>query len=188
VAWFTYWSLFGWMITGVWLLWIEGSAVLDCAALARFLLNDSPYAPLLQLTFYLVPPILVQLVCTVARVRAARAGGEQWMLPVSMKHAFWHEPVTIWPILCLWAGVSSLALFNQVALGLACLRLRTPPTWYWSGSGYVCRSSALRASARRFAHPHSGNGSESRRHAEGDLPVAAAEGRLSSPYMIAGGD
>ena len=24
VVWFTYWSLFGWMITGVWLLWIEG--------------------------------------------------------------------------------------------------------------------------------------------------------------------
>jgi len=40
-----------------------------------------------------------------------------------MKHAFWHEPVTIWPILCLWAGVASLALFNQVALGLACLAI-----------------------------------------------------------------
>ncbi|PYT35418.1 MAG: hypothetical protein DMG58_02220 [Acidobacteria bacterium] len=124
VVWFTYWSLFGWMISGVWLLWIEGSTVLDCAALARFLLNDSPWAPLLQVTFYVVPPILAQLVCTVASGAVlARAGGEQWMLPVSMKHAFWHEPVTIWPILCLWAGVASLTLFNQVALGLACLAI-----------------------------------------------------------------
>jgi Zn-dependent protease with chaperone function len=105
-------------------LWIEGSTVLDCAALARFLLNDSPWAPLLQVTFYLVPPILAQLVCTVASGAVlARVGGEQWMLPVSMKHALWHEPVTIWPILCLWAGVASLALFNQVVLGLACLAI-----------------------------------------------------------------
>lgn len=124
VVWFTYWSLFGWMITGVWVLWVEGSTVLDCAALARFLLNDSPYAPLLQLTFYLVPPILAQLVCTVASGAVlARLSGDQWRLPVSLKHAFWHEPVTIWPILCLWAGVSSLMLFNQVALGLACLAI-----------------------------------------------------------------
>ena len=78
VVWFTYWSLFGWMISGVWLLWIEGSTVLDCAALARFLLNDSPWAPLLQVTFYVVPPILAQLVCTVASGAVlARAGGEE---------------------------------------------------------------------------------------------------------------
>jgi len=186
VVWFTYWSLFGWMITGVWILWIEGSAVLDCAALARFLLNDSPYAPLLQMTFYLVPPILMQLVCTVASGAVlARAGGDHWMLPVSMKHVFWHEPVTIWPILCLWAGVSSLALFNEFALGLACLAVA-----YAAHVVLVALWVRLQKLSRYELPP-------------GDLRsrilalalkagvtlkeiylLPAAEGRLSGPYMI----
>jgi len=186
VVWFTYWNLFGWMITGVWLLWIEGSAVLDCAALARFLLNDSPYAPLLQMTFYLVPPILVQLVCTVASGAVlARAGGDHWMLPVSMKHAFWHEPVTIWPILCLWAGVSSLALFNEFALGLACLAVA-----YAAHMGLVGLWLRLQKLSRYELPP----GDLRSRIVELALKAGvtlkeiyllpAAEGRLGGPYMV----
>src|SRR5215467_15483469 len=107
VVWFTYWSLFGWMITGVWLLWIEGSTVPGLCGAGSFPV-DSSYAVLLQLAFYLAPPILVQPVCTVASGAVlARVSGEQWMLPVSLKHTFWHEPANIWPILCLWAGVAS---------------------------------------------------------------------------------
>jgi Zn-dependent protease with chaperone function len=186
VVWFTYWSLFGWMITGVWLLWIEGSTVLDCAALARFLLNDSPWAPLLQVTFYLVPPILAQLVCTVASGAVlARVGGEQWMLPVSLKHAFWHEPVTIWPILCLWAGVASVALFNQVALGLACLAIaygaHVVMVWLWLRlqklSRYELPPGDLRSRILELALKAGVTLKEI-------YLLPAAEGRLSSPYMI----
>ena len=122
VVWFTYWRVFGWVMTGAWLLWVQGSNALDCAALARFLLNDSSKAPLLQFTFYLVPPILIQLICTLTSGRVLRrAGGGQWELPVTLKHAFWHEPVNIWPLLCLLAGVASLMLFNAFVLGFACL-------------------------------------------------------------------
>jgi Zn-dependent protease with chaperone function len=121
VVWFTYWRVFGWVITGAWLLWVQGSTVLDCAALARFLLDDSSLAPLLQLAFYLVPPILVQLVCTVASGPVlARMSGQRWMLP-SLKHAFWHEPVTIWPLFGLLAGVACITLFDEFLLGLICL-------------------------------------------------------------------
>lgn len=122
VVWFTYWRLFGWVLTGAWLLWVQGSTVLDCNALARFLLNDSPWSPLLQVAFYLVPPVLVQFICTVASGAVlARVSGEHWILPVSLKHAFWHEPVTILPLLCLLAGVASLTLFDEWVLGPACL-------------------------------------------------------------------
>ena len=121
VVWFTYWRVFGWVITGAWLLWVQGSTVLDCAALARFLLDDSSLAPLLQLAFYLVPPILVQLICTVASGPVlARMSGQRWMLP-SLKHAFWHEPVTIWPLFGLLAGVACITLFDEFLLGLICL-------------------------------------------------------------------
>src|SRR4029077_20366688 len=107
VVWFTYWRLFGWVITGAWLLWVQGSTVLDCAALVRFLLNDSSMAPLLQLSFYLVPPILMQLICTVASGTVlARLSGERCLLPVSFTHPFWHEPVNIWPLFALLAGVA----------------------------------------------------------------------------------
>jgi Zn-dependent protease with chaperone function len=186
VVWFTYWSLFGWMITGVWLLWIEGSTVLDCAALARFLLNDSPWAPLLQVTFYLVPPILAQLVCTVASGAVlARVGGEQWMLPVSLKHAFWHEPVTIWPILCLSAGVASLALFNEVALGIACLAVAYGAHVLLVGlwlrlqklSRYELPPGDLRSRILELAL----NAGVTLKKI---YLLPAAEGRLSSPYMI----
>jgi len=186
VVWFTYWSLFGWMITGVWLLWIEGSTVLDCAALARFLLNDSPWAPLLQVTFYVVPPILTQLVCTVASGAVlARVGGEHWMLPVSLKHAFWHEPVNIWPTLCLWAGVASLALFNQVALGLACLAIAYGAHVVMIGlwlrlqklSRYELPPGDLRSRILELALKAGVTLKEI-------YLLPAAEGRLSSPYMI----
>jgi len=121
VVWFTYWRVFGWVITGAWLLWVQGSTVLDCAALARFLLDDSSLAPLLQLSFYLVPPLLVQLICTVASGPVlARVSGERWMLP-SFKHAFWHEPVNIWPLFGLLAGVACFTLFDEFLLGLICL-------------------------------------------------------------------
>jgi hypothetical protein len=100
VVWFTYWRLFGWMITGAWLLWVQGSTVIDCAALARFLLNGSSKSVLLQLAFYLVPAILVQFICTVASGAVlARVSNEKWVLPVTIRHAFWHEPVAIWPLL-----------------------------------------------------------------------------------------
>ena len=122
IVWFTYWRVFGGVLTGTWLLWVQGSTVLDCAALARFLLNDSPKSTLLQVAFYLVPPILVQLICTVTSGAVlARVSGQQWVLPVTLKHAFWHEPVNIWPLLCLLAGVASLTLFNEFLLGFVCL-------------------------------------------------------------------
>jgi Zn-dependent protease with chaperone function len=136
VVWFTYWRLFGWVLTATWLLWFQGSTVLDCAALARFLLNDSSKAPLLQVAFYVVPPILVQFICTVTSGAVlARVGAERWILPVTLKHAFWHEPVTIWPLLCLLAGVASLTLFNEVLLGVACLAVSYAShqllVWLW---------------------------------------------------------
>ncbi len=185
-VWFTFWSLFGWMITGVWLLWVEGSAVLDCAALARFLLNDSPYAALLQLTFYLVPPVLVQLICTVASGAVlARVSGEHWLLPVSLRHAFWHEPVIIWPVICLRAGVTSLALFNQFALGLACLAI--------AYAGYVglVRLWVRLQNLSRYELP----AGDLRSHIlelaqkagiklEQIYLLPAAEGRLSGPYLV----
>ena len=122
VVWFTYWRLFGWVITGAWLLWVQGSTVLDCAALARFVLNDSSLSPLLQVSFYLVPPVLVQLICTVASGPVlTRLSGERWLMPVSLQHAFWHEPVNIWPLFALLAGVACFTLFNEFVLGLICL-------------------------------------------------------------------
>src|SRR5258708_21047087 len=174
------------MIPGGWLLWVEGSAVLDCAALARFLLNDSPYAPLLQMTFYLVPPTLVQLVCTVASGAVlARVGGDHWMLPGSLKHVFWHEPVNIWPILCLWAGVSSLALFNEFALGLACLAVAYAAhvvlVALWLRlqklSRYQLPPGDLRSRILELAL-------KARVTLKEIYLLPAAEGRLSGPYMI----
>jgi len=65
----------------VWLFVDRGSGFSIAQPCARFLLNDSPYAPLLHSRFtWCADPR--QLVCTVASVRLlARAGGEQWMLP-----------------------------------------------------------------------------------------------------------
>jgi Zn-dependent protease with chaperone function len=186
VVWFTYWSVFGWVITGAWLLWIEGSTVLDCAALARFLLNGSPKSPFLQLAFYLVPPILVQCICTVSSGAVlARVSGEHWVLPVSLKHAFWHEPVNIWPLLCLLAGVASLALFDEVVLGVACL-----------GIAYVAHLLLVRLWLRlqnlgRYELPAGDlrfGIIELAKKASVKLKeiylLPAAEGRLSTPYMI----
>ena len=120
VIWFTYWRLFGWIMFASWLLWIQGSKVIDCNALARFLLNGGAAAAVaLQLAMLLVPAILVQLICTVASGGVlARVSGQRWVLPVTVKHAFWHEPVNIWPLLLLLAGVASLALYNEFVLGL----------------------------------------------------------------------
>jgi Zn-dependent protease with chaperone function len=186
VVWFTYWRLFGWVLTGTWLLWFQGSTVLDCAALARFLVNDSSKAPLLQVAFYLVPPILVQFICTVTSGAVlARVGAERWMLPVTLKHAFWHEPVTIWPLLCLLAGVASLTLFNEVLLGVACIgvsyashvllvrlwlrfqnlsRYELPPGELRSRIGELAQKSGIKLKQIYL------------------LP--ATEGRLASPYMV----
>ena len=186
VVWFTYWRLFGWMITGAWLLWVQGSTVLDCAALARFLLNDSPKAPLLQVAFYLVPPILVQLICTVASGAVlARVSGENWVLPVSLKHAFWHAPVTIWPLLCLLAGVACITLFNEVLLGLACLTTAYVShvllVRFWLRfqhlSRYVLPAGDLRSRILELAQ-------KARVKLKEIYLLPAAEGRLAGPYMI----
>ena len=122
VIWFTYWRLFGWVIFASWLLWVQGSKVIDCNALARFLLNGSSYAVVLQLAMLVVPAILMQLICTVASGAVlARVSGQRWVLPVTIKHAFWHEPLNIWPLLLLLAGVASLILYNEFVLGPICL-------------------------------------------------------------------
>jgi Zn-dependent protease with chaperone function len=186
VVWFTYWRLFGWVITGTWLLWVQGSTVLDCNALARFLMNGSSKSVLLQLAFYVVPPILVQFICTVASGAVlARVSGERWVLPVSLKHAFWHEPVTIWPLLCLLAGVASLTLFSEVVLGLACLAVAFASyvflVWLWMRlqnlSRYELPAGDLRSRILELAQ-------QAGVKLAGIYLLPAAEGRLAGPYMI----
>ncbi len=186
VVWFTYWRLFGWVITGTWLLWVQGSTVLDCNALARFLLNGSSKSVWLQLAFYVVPPILVQFICTVASGAVlARVSGERWVLPVSLKHVFWHEPVTIWPLLCLLAGVASLTLFNEVLLGLACLAVAFASyvvlVWLWMRfqnlSRYELPAGDLRSRILELAQ-------KAGVKLAGIYLLPAAEGRLAGPYMI----
>ena len=186
VVWFTYWRLFGCVITGAWLLWVQGSTVLDCAALARFLLNDSSMAPLLQLSFYLVPPILVQLICTVASGTVlARLSGERWLLPVSLKHAVWHEPVNIWPLFTLLAGVACFTLFNEFVLGLICLAISYAAhvllvrLWlqFQNLSRDTLPSGELRSRIVELAQK-----AGVRLHEIYVMP--AAEGRLDAPYMV----
>jgi len=186
VVWFSYWSLFGWVLTGTWLLWFQGSTVLDCTALARFLLNDSSKAPLLQVAFYLVPPILVQFICTVTSGAVlARVSAERWILPVTLKHVFWHEPVTIWPLLCLLAGVASLTLFNEVLLGAACLVVSYAShlllVWLWlrfqNLKRYELPAGELRSRIVQLAQ-------KSGIKLKQIYLLPATEGRLAGPYMI----
>jgi Zn-dependent protease with chaperone function len=188
VVWFTYWRLFGWVITGAWLLWVQGSTVIDCHALARFLLNGSSKSILLQLVFYLVPAILVQFICTVSSGAVlARLTGQRWMLPVTLKHALWHEPVTIWPVLCLLAGVSSLALYNEVVLGLLCLavafggRVLLLRLWlrFQDLSRYQLPAGDLRSRILELAQ----NAGVKLREI---YLLPSAEGRLAGPYMLRG--
>ncbi len=188
VVWFTYWRLFGWVITGAWLLWVQGSTVIDCHALARFLLNGSSKSVLLQLVFYLVPAILVQFICTVSSGAVlARLTGQRWMLPVTLKHALWHEPVTIWPVLCLLAGVSSLALYNEVVLGLLCLavafggRVLLLRLWlrFQDLSRYQLPAGDLRTRILELAQ----NAGVKLREI---YLLPSAEGRLAGPYMLRG--
>jgi Zn-dependent protease with chaperone function len=185
VVWFTYWRVFGWVITGAWLLWVQGSTVLDCAALARFLLDDSSLAPLLQLSFYLVPPILVQLICTVASGPVlARLSGERWILP-SLKHAFWHEPVTIWPLFGLLAGVACFTLFNEFVLGLICLAVSYAAhvllvrLWlkFQNLSRHTLPSGELRSRIVELAQKAGVRLNEI-------YVLPAVDGRLDSPYMV----
>jgi len=186
VIWFTYWRLLGWVITGSWLLWVQGSTVFDCAALARFLLNGASWAPVLQVAFYLVPPVLVQLICTISSGAVlARVSGERWVLPVSIKHAFWHEPVTIWPVLCLLAGVASLALYNEFLLGLACLAIAYGAhrllVWLWlrfeNLGRYSLPPGELCSRILELAE-------KSGVRLEEIYLLPAAEGRLAGPYML----
>jgi Zn-dependent protease with chaperone function len=186
VVWFTYWNLLGWVLTGTWLLWFQGSTVLDCAALARFLVNDSSKAPLLQFAFYLVPPILVQFICTViSGAVLARVSEQRWILPVTLKHAFWHEPVTIWPLLCLLAGVASLTLFNGVLLGAACLGVsygsRVLLVWLWLRFQNL-RRYELPAGELRSRIVQLAQNCDIKLKQIYLLP--ATEGRLAGPYMI----
>jgi len=186
VVWFTYWRLFGWVITGSWLLWVQGSTVFDCAALARFLLNGSSKAPLLQVAFYVVPLLLVQLLCTLASGRVlSRVSGERWILPVSLKHAFWHEPVNIWPLLALLAGVACLTLYNEAVLGLICLSVAygshvlLVQLWlrFQNLNHYILPSGELRSRIVELAQK-----AGIKLHEIYVLP--AAEGRLDAPYMV----
>jgi len=131
-------------------------------------------------------PSWSNLVCTVASGAVlARVSGEQWMLPVSLKHTFWREPANIWPILCLWAGVASATLFDQLALGLACLAVA------YGAHAMMVQLWLRWQKLNRYALPHS----DLRTHIL-DLArnagvvindiylLPVAEGRLSGPYMI----
>jgi len=189
VLWFTYWHLFGWVMFASWLLWIQGSKVIDCNALARFLLNGgSANAVALQLVMLLVPAILVQLICTVASGEVlARVSGQRWVLPVTIKHAFWHEPVNIWPLLLLLAGVASLALYNEFVLGPICLSAaygsRVVLLWLWFRfqdlHRYELPAGELRTSILELAQKAGVTLKEV-------YLLPSAEGRLGSPYMIRG--
>jgi Zn-dependent protease with chaperone function len=189
VVWFTYWRLFGWVMFASWLLWIQGSKVIDCSALARFLLNgDSASRVVLQVAMLLVPAILVQLICTVASGRVlAQVSGQRWVLPVSLKHAFWHEPVNIWPLLLLLAGVASLALYNEFVLGPICLaaayasRVVLLRLWFRFQDlrRYELPPGELRSSILALAQKTGVTLKEI-------YLLPSAEGRLGGPYMIRG--
>jgi Zn-dependent protease with chaperone function len=189
VVWFTYWRLFGWVMFASWLLWIQGSKVIDCSALARFLLNgDSASAVTLQVAMLLVPAILVQLICTVASAGVlARVSGHGWVLPVTLKHAFWHEPVNIWPLLLLLAGVASLALYNEFVLGPICLaaayasRVVLLRLWFrlQDLGRYELPTGELRSSILGLAQKAGVTLKEV-------YLLPSAEGRLGGPYMIRG--
>jgi len=188
VIWFTYWRLFGWVMFASWLLWVQGSKVIDCNALARFLLNGSSYAVVLQLAMLVVPAILVQLICTVASGAVlARVSGQRWVLPVTIKHAFWHEPLNIWPLLLLLAGVASLILYNEFVLGPICLaaaygtRLLLLYLWFRFQDlrRYELPPGELRTSILELA--------EKAGYALKEIYLLpSAEGRLGGPYMIRG--
>ena len=188
VIWFTYWRLFGWVIFASWLLWVQGSKVIDCNALARFLLNGSSYAVVLQLTMLLIPAILVQLICTVASGAVlSRVSGQRWVLPVTIKHAFWHEPLNIWPLLLLLAGVASLVLYNEFVLGPICLAAaygtRQVLLYLWFRfqdlSRYELPPGELRTSILELAEKAGVTLKEV-------YLLPSAEGRLSGAYMIRG--
>ena len=188
VIWFSYWRLFGWVMFGSWLLWVQGSKVIDCNALARFLLNGSSYAVLLQMAMLLVPAILVQLICTVASgVVLARVSGQRWVLPVTIKHAFWHEPLNIWPLLLLLAGVASLVLYNEFVLGPICLaaaygaRVLLLYLWFRFQDlrRYELPAGDLRTSIMGLAQKAGVALKEI-------YLLPSAEGRLGGPYMIRG--
>jgi Zn-dependent protease with chaperone function len=189
VIWFTYWRLFGWIMFASWLLWIQGSKVIDCNALARFLLNGgSANAVALQLAMLLVPAILVQLICTVASGGVlARVSGQRWVLPVTLKHAFWHEPVNVWPLMLLLAGVASLALYNEFVLGPICLaaaygsRVVLLRLWFRFQDlrRYELPAGELRSSTLELAQKAGVTLKEV-------YLLPSAEGRLSGPYMIRG--
>ena len=143
-------------------------------------------APLLQLSFYLVPPILVQLICTVASGPVlARLSGERWLLPLSLKHAFWHEPVNIWPLFALLAGVACFTLFNEFVLGLICLAVSYAAhvllvrLWlqFQNPSRDILPSGELRSRIVELAQK-----AGVRLNEIYELP--AAEGRLDAPYMV----
>jgi len=188
VIWFTYWRLFGWVMFASWLLWVQGSKVIDCNALARFLLNGSSYAVVLQLAMLLIPAILVQLTCSVASGAVlARVSGQRWVLPVTIKHAFWHEPLNIWPLLLLLAGVASLILYNEFVLGPICLAtaygLRLLLLYLWFRfqdlHRYALPAGELRTSILELAEKAGVTLQEI-------YLLPSAEGRLGGPYMIRG--
>ena len=188
VIWFTYWRLFGWVMFASWLLWVQGSKVIDCNALARFLLNGSSYAVVLQLAMLLIPAILVQLICTVASGAVlSRVSGQRWVLPVTIKHAFWHEPLNIWPLLLLLAGVASLVLYNEFVLGPICLAAaygtRQVLLYLWFRfqdlRRYELPAGELRTSILELAEKAGVTLKEV-------YLLPSAEGRLSGAYMIRG--
>jgi Zn-dependent protease with chaperone function len=188
VIWFTYWRLFGWVMFASWLLWVQGSKVIDCNALARFLLNGSSYAVVLQLAMLVVPAILVQLTCTVASGAVlARVSGQRWVLPVTIKHAFWHEPLNIWPLLLLLAGVASLILYNEFVLGPICLaaaygtRMLLLFLWFRFQDlrRYELPPGELRTSILELAEKAGYSLKEI-------YLLPSAEGRPGGPYMIRG--
>jgi len=107
------------------------------------------------------------------------------VLPVTLKHAFWHEPVNILPLLCLLAGVASLALFDAVVLGLACLAVgyasHVALVWLWlryqNFQRYQLPPGDLRSHVLELAQKAGLKLKEI-------YLLPAAEGRLASPFMI----
>jgi Zn-dependent protease with chaperone function len=184
-VWFTYWRVLGWVMTGGWLVWVRASTSLDCGTLTRFLVNDEAKASLLTIGCYLIPPLLAQFVCTLISAPVlTRAGGRPWTLRRIVEHTLWHEPVNIWPLMCLGAASMSLAVAGDLRMGITTLgigyfvRMGLVSLWLkWQKlNRYVPGEGELRARLRALENK---SGVKLRQV----YLLPAAEGRMPAPLL-----